>query len=80
MKNSLRMSRNNYCTTGNFLVHSYHQIYYKLISIDLSKQTNTTVPQQISFTEKLEENDGATLIFMLKSRKSFFKLFFRFIK
>ena len=31
----------------------YHQKYYKLISIDLSKQTNTVITQQINFTEKL---------------------------
>ena len=27
--------------------------YYKLISIDLSRQTNMSIPQQIYFTEKL---------------------------
>ena len=32
------MSRNNDYTTGNL---DYHQKYYKLIGIDLSRQTNT---------------------------------------
>ena len=35
-----------------------HQNYYKLIGIDLSKQGNTSITQQINFTGELEENDG----------------------
>ena len=30
--------------------------------MDLSRQTNTTIPQQISFTGKLEEDKGAKTI------------------
>ena len=37
--------------------------YCKLIGIDLSGQTNISIPQQIYFVGKLEENDGATIIF-----------------
>ena len=33
----------------------------KLIGIDLSRQTNTSIPQQIYFVGKLEEDDGATM-------------------
>ena len=44
------MSRNNDYTTRNLLYYSYHQNHYKPISIDLSRQTNTTTPQQINFT------------------------------
>ena len=33
----------------------------KLIGIDLSRQTNTSIPQQINFVGKLEEDDGATM-------------------
>ena len=39
----------------------YHQKFYRLIGIDLSRQTNTNIPQQINFTGKLEEDDGATM-------------------
>ena len=42
------MSRNNDYTTGNLLDYLYHQSYYKLIGIDLARQTNTSIPQQIS--------------------------------
>ena len=42
----------------------YHQKYYKLISIDLSKQTNTVITQQINFTGKLEEDDVAAMFFI----------------
>ena len=42
----------------------YHQKYYKLISIDLSKETNTVITQQINFTGKLEEDDVAAMFFI----------------
>ena len=54
------MSKNNDYTTGSLLNYLYHQKYYKLIGIDLSRQTNTSIPQQINLTGKLEEDDGAT--------------------
>ena len=57
----IEMSRNDDYTTGNLLDFSYHQNYYKLIDIDLSRQTNTSIPQQINFVGKLEEDDGATM-------------------
>ena len=59
----IKMSRNDDYTTGNLLDYLYHQSYYKLIGIDLSRQTNTNIPEQINFTEKLEEDDGATMFF-----------------
>ena len=44
------MSRNDDYTTGNLLDYLYHQNYYKLIGIDLSRQKNTNIRQQINFT------------------------------
>ena len=42
----IEMSRNNNdYTAGNLLDFSYHQNYYKLIRIDLLKQTNTSILQ-----------------------------------
>ena len=58
------MSKNDGYTTGNLLDYLYHQSYYKLIGIDLSRQINTSIPQQINFKGKLEEDDGATMIFI----------------
>ena len=55
------MSRNNVYTTVNLLDYLYHQKYYKVIGIDLSRQTNTVISQQINFTKKLEEDDGAKI-------------------
>ena len=48
------MSKNNDYTTGNLLDFLYHQNYYKFICIDLSRQQNTNIPQQINFVEKFE--------------------------
>ena len=46
----IEMPRNDDYTTGNLLDFSYHQYHYELIGIDLSRQTNTNIPQQINFT------------------------------
>ena len=59
-----KLSRNDDFTTGNLLDFSYHQNYYKLIRIDLSRQTHTNIPQQIDFVEKLEKDDCATKFFI----------------
>ena len=66
------MSRNNDYTIKNLLDYLYHQNYYKLIGIDLPRQTNTSIPQQINFTGKLEEDDSATLFLLLESGKKLF--------
>ena len=44
----MEMSRNNDYTTGNLLDYLYHENYCKLIDIDLSRQTDTSIPQQIN--------------------------------
>ena len=62
------MSRNNDYTTGNLLDYLYHQKYYKLIGKDLSRQRNNSIPQQINFTEKLEQDHGATFFLTVKKQ------------
>ena len=52
-----------------FLDYFYHQKYYKLIGIDLSKKTNASIPQQINFVGKLEEDDGATKFFITEKQQ-----------
>ena len=69
------MSRNDDYTTGNLLGLSY----YKLVGIDLSRQTNTSIPQQINFVGKLEENDGKTMFFIAEKQHKTILFFFRFI-
>ena len=65
------MSKNNDCPTRNLLNYSYHQNYYKVIGIDLLRQTNTSIPQQMNFAGKLEEDNGANV----KSNKKLFLAF-----
>ena len=65
------MSRNDDYITGNLLDHLYHQKYYKLIRIDLSRQKNTSIPAQIKFTGNLEEDDGAVRWFTEQQQKLF---------
>ena len=64
----IEMSRNDDYTTGNLLDFSYYQNYYKLIGIYLSRQTNTSIPHQINFVGKLEEDDGATMFFIAEKQ------------
>ena len=63
------MSRNNDYTTGKLLNYLYHQNYYKLIDIDLLRQANTSIAQQINFIGKLEEGNGITMLFIAKKQK-----------
>ena len=58
------MSRNNDYAIGKLLDYLHHQNYYKLIGIDLSRQKNASIFPKINFVGKLEENDGATMLFM----------------
>ena len=66
------MSRNDVYIIGNLLDYLYDQKYYKTIVIDLLRQTNTTIPQKINFSEKLEEDDNETIFLSLKSNKKLF--------
>ena len=61
----VEMSNNNY-TTGNLLDFPYFKKDYKLIAIDLRKQTKLKDPQQISFIGKLSNTRGATMFFIIK--------------
>ena len=69
------MGRNNDYTTGNLLDYEYFSKYYKLIEIDLSKQTeleNSDLKQQINFIWRLERN--ATIFFIFeKSEETTFE-------
>ena len=57
----------------------YHQNYCKLIGIDLSRQTNTSISQQTNFVGKLEEDDGAVIFCSWKAAKNNFKVLFKFV-
>ena len=61
----IEMSNNNDYTTGNLLDFGYVKENYKLIAIDLSKQTRLKDSQQINFIGKLENQDRGTTIFFI---------------
>ena len=62
------MPKNDEYTTGKLLEFPYHLNYYNLIHIDLSRQTNTSIPQQINFVGKLEKADGVTMFFIAEKQ------------
>ena len=63
----IEMSNNNDYTTGNLLDFAYFKNNYKLIAIDLSKQTKLKDLQQINFIAKLLRNTGATMFFIIEN-------------
>ena len=65
------MSKHNDYTAGNLLDYEYFKDHYKLIAIDLSKQTeleNPDLKQQIDFIGRLEENK-ATMFFIIERKE-----------
>ena len=62
----IEMSNNNDYTTGNLLDFAYFKENYKLIAIDLSKQTKLKDPQQINFIGKIGKDSAATMFFIIE--------------
>ena len=62
----IALSNNSDFTTGNLLDYAYYKKHYKLIAIDLSKQTKIKDPQKINFIGKLLKNTGATMFFIIE--------------
>ena len=60
------MSNNNNYANGNLLDFAYFKKNYRLIAIDLSKETKLKDPQQISFIGKLDKANGATRFFIVE--------------
>ena len=65
----IEISNNNDYTTGNLLDFAYFKKHYKLIAIDLSKQTKLKEPQENNFIGKLLKNTGTTIFLSLKNQK-----------
>ena len=67
----IEVSKNNDYTAGNLLDYGYFKDHYKLIAIDLSKQTELEIPdlkQQINFIGRLEENN-ATMFYIIENKE-----------
>ena len=74
----MSVNRNNDCTTCNLLDFTYFKKKnYKLIAIDLIKQTKLKGPKQISFTGRLLAARGQQCFLSLKNQK---KLLLNFCK
>ena len=63
------ISNNNDYRADNLLNFIYFKQKYRLIRIDLSKQTKLKHPQPISFIGKLDEANGATMFFIIEKSK-----------
>ena len=69
----IEMGKTNDYAAGNLLDYEYYSKHYKLIAIDLSKQTelveNTDLKQQINFIGRLEE-ENATIFFIIEKKNT----------
>ena len=66
----IEVSNNNDYTTGSLLDVASFKENYRLIAIDLIKQTKLKDPQQINFIGKLgNQNHGATMSFIIEISK-----------
>ena len=64
------MGRSNDYTTGNLLNFAYFKENYRLIAVDLGKQTKLKDPQQNNFIGKLENQaHRATMFFNIEKLK-----------
>ena len=66
----IEISKNSNYTTGNLLDYKYFKDHYKLIAIDLTKQSeleNNDIKQQINFIGRLEQD--ATMFFIIEKNK-----------
>lgn len=67
-------------SSKKLLHYLYNKNYYNSIGIDLWRQTNTSIPEQIYFVGKLEEDDSMTIFFYCQeAAKKNSEFFFRFI-
>ena len=55
--------------TRNLLDNLYHQKYYRLTGIYLSRQTNRSIPQNINFVGKSEDDNDATMFFIVEKQQ-----------
>ena len=67
-KKVIHMSRINDYTTGNLLDFACFKKHYRLIAIDLSKQSKLKDPKQINFIGQLENQaHGAKMFFLIEN-------------
>ena len=75
------MSNDNDYTAVNLLHFAYFKENYKLIAIDLSKQTKLKDPEQINFIGKRESQDhGATMFSSSKNQKKQLLIFHKILR
>ena len=75
-ENIVDMRNNNDYKSGNLLDFAYFKKHYKLMAIDLSKQTEFKDPQEINFIAKLEKQDhGAIFFSFIENEKKLLLIF-----
>ena len=74
------MSNNNDYMAGNLLDFACYKENYRLIAIDLIKETNIKDPQQINFIGKIEgQNNEVTMFFISEKSKKLLLIFHKIL-
>ena len=76
MKKNIEMSNNDDYITGSLLDFAYYKENYRLIAIDLSKQTKLKDPQQINFIDKVEGQGNLVAMFVIMNNQKKLLLIF----
>ena len=76
MKKNIEISNNDDYITGNLLDFAYYKENYRLIAIDLSKQTKLKDPQQINFIDKVEGQGNLVAMFVIMNNQKKLLLIF----
>ena len=72
MKNLLKNQEVMFIQEDIYQIICVIQKYYNFIGVDLSRQANTSIPQQINSIGKLEEDDDAEMLFIAVKKQKLF--------
>ena len=79
MKKIMDMSSNNDYTTGNLLDFAYFKKHYKLIAINLSKQTKLKDPNKLILLEEFKKIPELQCFSLLKNQKKLLLVFYKIL-
>ena len=65
----IEMSRNKLYSRKFVWFFISLKLCHELIGIDWSRQTNASIPQQINFTKKIEDDDSAPMLFIAEKQQ-----------
>ena len=72
MKNLVKCQEVMFIQEDIYQIICVIQKYYNFIGVDLSRQANTSIPQQFNSIGKLEEDDDAAMFYIAVKKQKLF--------